>query len=76
MRSIKFGIVSIFGIILLATAALAIAGSGADANRLQCSMVIRQKPAALWPWLYEADKVKQCERGWLKCTPLGRRTCG
>ena len=59
MRWIKFGILSIVGIIVLATAALAIAGSGSDANRLQCSLVIRQKPAAIWPWLYEAEKVKQ-----------------
>jgi uncharacterized protein YndB with AHSA1/START domain len=59
MRWIKLSIVSVFGIILVVTAALAIAGSGSDANRLQCSVVIRQKPAAIWPWLYEAEKVKQ-----------------
>ena len=59
MKWIKIGILSVLGIILLATAALAIAGSGSDANRLQCSVVIRQKPAAIWPWLYESEKVKQ-----------------
>jgi uncharacterized protein YndB with AHSA1/START domain len=59
MKWIKLSIVSILGIILLATAALAIAGMGTNANRMRCSLVIRQKPAAIWPWLYEPDKVKQ-----------------
>ena len=59
MKWIKISIVSILGVILLAAAALAIAGLGADANRLTSSLVIRQKPAAIWPWLYQSDKVKQ-----------------
>lgn len=59
MKWIKLSIASILGLIVLATAALAIAGLGADANRSISSVVIRQKPAAIWPWLYQADKVKQ-----------------
>ena len=56
---VKISIVSILGVIVLIAAALAIAGLGADANRLTSSLVIRQKPAAIWPWLYQSDKVKQ-----------------
>jgi uncharacterized protein YndB with AHSA1/START domain len=59
MRWIKIVLGSVFGLIILATAALAIAGMGADANRMVGSVVIRQKPAAIWPWLHQADKVKQ-----------------
>ena len=59
MKWVKISIGSILGLILLATAAVAIAGLRSDANRLYCSMVIRQKPAAIWPWLFEADKLKQ-----------------
>jgi len=36
-----------------------IAGMGADSNRAVTSIVIKQKPAVIWPWLYKADKVKQ-----------------
>ncbi len=59
MKWFKISIVSILGVIVLIAAALAIAGLGADANRLTSSLVIRQKPAAIWPWLYQSDKVKQ-----------------
>jgi hypothetical protein len=59
MKWVKISIGSILALIVLATAAVAIAGMGADANRLYCSMVIRQKPAAIWPWLFEAGKLKQ-----------------
>ena len=56
MKWMKYSILLILDLILLATAALAIAGIGSDANRMRCSVVIRQKPAAIWPWLCEADK--------------------
>ena len=59
MKWIKIILGSVVGLILLATAALAVAGMGADANRSVTSIVIRQKPAVIWPWLYKADKVKQ-----------------
>lgn len=59
MKWVKISIGSILGLIVLATAAVAIAGMRADANRLQCSLVIRQKPAAIWPWLFEPAKLKQ-----------------
>ena len=53
MRWTKFSILAIVELIILATAALVIAGMGADANRLQSSVVIRRKPAAIWPWIYQ-----------------------
>jgi uncharacterized protein YndB with AHSA1/START domain len=59
MKWIKIVLGSLLGLIILATAALAVAGMGADANRLATSIVIRQKPAVIWPWLYQPDKVKQ-----------------
>src|SRR5436190_6831101 len=59
MKWIKIVLGSVLGLILLATAALAVAGMGADSNRMVTSIVIRQKPAAIWPWLYKPDKVKQ-----------------
>jgi uncharacterized protein YndB with AHSA1/START domain len=34
-------------------------GAGPDANRMTSSIVIHQKPEAVWPWLYKPDKVKQ-----------------
>ena len=59
MKWIKIVLGSVLGLIILCTAALAVAGMGADANRSVTSVVIRQKPAAIWPWLYKPDKVKQ-----------------
>jgi uncharacterized protein YndB with AHSA1/START domain len=59
MKWIKIVLGSVFGLIILAAAALAIAGMGADSNRSVTSIVIRQKPDAIWPWLYKSDKVKQ-----------------
>lgn len=59
MKWVKISIGSMVGLILLATAAVAIAGLRSDANRLYCSMVIRQSPAAIWPWLFEPDRLKQ-----------------
>jgi hypothetical protein len=49
----------IAALIVLTLAGLAIASSRPDANRLQSSIVIRQPPAAIWPYLYEPDKVKR-----------------
>jgi len=59
MKWIKIVLGSLLGLIILATAALAVAGMGADSNRMVTSIVIKQKPAAIWPWLYKSDKVKQ-----------------
>jgi uncharacterized protein YndB with AHSA1/START domain len=59
MKWVKIGVVSILGLILLATAALAIAGMGADANRMTASAVFKAKPAAVWLWLYKPERVKQ-----------------
>jgi uncharacterized protein YndB with AHSA1/START domain len=59
MKRVKLSIAAVLGLILLATAALAVAGMGPDSNRLYSSVVIRQAPAAIWPWLYQEDKVKQ-----------------
>src|SRR5436305_14392099 len=59
MKWIKIVLGALFGLIILAAAALAVAGMGADANRMVTSTVIKQKPAAIWPWLYKGDKVKQ-----------------
>ena len=51
----------IAGIIVIAVATLAFLGSRADANRLQSSVVIHGKPEAIWPYLYEPEKLK----GWV-----------
>jgi uncharacterized protein YndB with AHSA1/START domain len=59
MKWLKISIASLLGLILLTTAAMAIANMGADSNRIVSSMVFQAKPAAIWPWLYEPDKVKQ-----------------
>jgi uncharacterized protein YndB with AHSA1/START domain len=59
MKWIKIVLGSLLGLIILGTAALAVAGMGADSNRMVTSIVIQQKPAAIWPWLYKPDKVKQ-----------------
>jgi len=59
MMRVKISILSLPGLIIVATAALAIAGTGADANRLPSSVVIRRKPAAIWPWLHQSDEIKR-----------------
>src|SRR4051794_15818997 len=59
MKWIKIVLGALLALILLATASLAIAGMRPDANRMIAGIVIRQKPAAIWPWLYRPEKVKQ-----------------
>ena len=50
---------TLFGLLVLGCAAIFAMGMSADANRLSNSIVIHQKPEAVWPWLYKPDKVKQ-----------------
>lgn len=59
MKWVKIIVGSFFALIILATAAIAVAGMGADSNRMACSVVIHQKAAAIWPWLWEGEKAKQ-----------------
>jgi uncharacterized protein YndB with AHSA1/START domain len=59
MKWVKISLGAILGIIVLTAAGLAVAGMGKDANRIYSSTVIKAKPAAVWPWLYKPDKVKQ-----------------
>ena len=52
-------IVGVFvAVLVVAILVLAVLSSRRDAGRLQASIVIRQKPEAVWPWLYEPDKLK------------------
>ncbi len=46
------------GIIVIAVATLAVLSSRDDANHMRNSVVIHEKPEAIWPWLYEPDKLK------------------
>jgi uncharacterized protein YndB with AHSA1/START domain len=59
MKWVKIVLGAFLALIVLCAAALAVAGMGPDANRMQSSVVIRNKPEAVWPWLYKADKVKR-----------------
>jgi uncharacterized protein YndB with AHSA1/START domain len=65
MKWLKFALITLAAVILIPAAALAILNSRADANRLHYSVVIRKSPEAIWPWLYEPEKLKAWV-SWLK----------
>lgn len=53
------------GLLVIAVVVLLALGARADATRLQASVTIRRTPDAVWPWLYEPDKLKSWV-SWLK----------
>ena len=55
----KIVLLTLVAIIALPVVAIFIAGSLPDADRMVTSVVLRQKPETIWPWLYQTDKVKQ-----------------
>uniref|UniRef100_Q01XD7 Polyketide cyclase/dehydrase n=1 Tax=Solibacter usitatus (strain Ellin6076) TaxID=234267 RepID=Q01XD7_SOLUE len=59
MKWVKIAGAVLAVLIVVPVLAVAIAGAGADSNRLTASIVIHQKPEAVWPWLYKPEKVKQ-----------------
>src|SRR5438445_10243724 len=59
MKWVKIVLAAVLGILVLCFGGLAVGGMGADANRMQTGIVIHRKPADVWPWLYQGDKVKQ-----------------
>jgi uncharacterized protein YndB with AHSA1/START domain len=59
MKWILIVLGSLFGLLILGAAVLLAMGTRADSNRITTSLVIHQKPEAIWPWLYESEKVKQ-----------------
>jgi uncharacterized protein YndB with AHSA1/START domain len=59
MKWILIVLGSLLGLLLLSAVVLFAMGTSADANRMTNSIVIHQKPGAVWPWLYKPEKVKQ-----------------
>jgi hypothetical protein len=59
MKWILIVLGSLFGLLVLGAVVLFAMGASSDANRMTSSIVIHQKPEALWPWLYQTGKVKQ-----------------
>jgi uncharacterized protein YndB with AHSA1/START domain len=59
MKWILIVVASLVGLLLLGAAVLFAMGTGKDANRMTGSIVIHQKPEAIWPWLYHPEKVKR-----------------
>lgn len=59
MKWVKLAALVLAVLILVPVVCLAIANAGADSNRITTSVVIHQKPEAIWPYLYQPDKVKQ-----------------
>ena len=55
----KIVLLTLAAIIVVPVVALWIAGLLPDADHMVTSVVLRQKPEAIWPWLYQSDKVKQ-----------------
>ena len=55
----KIVLLTLTAIIVLPIAAVAVAGALPDSDHMVTSTVIRQKPEAIWPWLYQKDKVMQ-----------------
>jgi uncharacterized protein YndB with AHSA1/START domain len=49
------------GVVLLAVIILLEANSGPDAGLMRTSIEIHRPPSAVWPWLYQPDKLK----GWV-----------
>ncbi len=58
MKWVKIAGLVLAVLIVVPVAAVAIAGAGADSNRLAVSIVIHQKPEAIWPWLCKPEKLK------------------
>jgi len=58
MKWVKIALVVLAVLIVVPVLGLAIAGAGADSNRIATSIVIHQKPEVIWPWLFKPDKVK------------------
>jgi uncharacterized protein YndB with AHSA1/START domain len=59
MKWVLIVIGSWFALLVLGAVVLFAMGAAADANRITTSVVIHQKPEAIWPWLYQPEKVKQ-----------------
>lgn len=55
----KVVLLTLAAVIVLPVIALCIAGALPDSDRMVASVVLHQKPEAIWPWLYQGDKVKQ-----------------
>ena len=53
----KIVLLTLSAIIVLPIAAVAVAGALPDSDHMLTSTVIHQKPEAIWPWLYQKDKV-------------------
>ncbi len=53
------------GLLAIAVVVLLVLGARADATRLQASVTIRRSPDAVWPYLYEPEKLKSWV-SWLK----------
>ena len=53
------------GLLIIAVVILLALGARTDANRLQASVTIRRGPDAVWPYLYEPEKLKSWVT-WLK----------
>ena len=58
MKWIKLALGVLAVLIVVPVLGLAIAGARQDSNRMTTSIVIHQKPAVIWPWLYQPDKMK------------------
>ena len=58
MKWIKIIGGGLVGCLLLGVAILALLGMRTDANRLQTSIVIGKPAREVWPWLYDAPKLK------------------
>src|SRR5262249_42108270 len=64
MKWVKISLASIAGILLLSVGAIAVAGMGADANRIYAATFVKARPAMVWPWLTQPEKIKRWV-GWL-----------
>jgi len=65
LKSFLRTVVALAALLVTAVVVLLVLGARTDANRLQASVTIRRSPEAIWPWLYEPDKLKSWV-SWLK----------
>jgi uncharacterized protein YndB with AHSA1/START domain len=61
----KVVLLTLAAIIVLPVAGLLIGGALPDSDHMVTSVIVHRKPEAIWPWLYQPDKVKQWV-SWLK----------
>ncbi len=63
VRLIKWALLAFGALIVFAIAMIALLDLRPDADRMRAAVIINAPPDAIWPWLYEPDKLKSWVNG-------------